>query len=189
MERKKEMTKKLLADSFKELMLNNSFKKITIKMITDGAGVIRPTFYNYFKDKYEILEYCFEEYIMKNVYELIDKDMELEALKMIFIHLDKNKEFIKRSFEVTGQNSFKEIVFNSIYNMFNNILDKYGIKETELTNFITKENISRYYTIGLVSSLELWLNTDDDNNGNDMFNTYKYLISHSVLDIIETKII
>ena len=42
MERKRELTKNLLAESFKELLIKGSFDKITIKMITDQAGVIRP---------------------------------------------------------------------------------------------------------------------------------------------------
>ena len=41
MERKRELTKILLAESFKELLIKGSFDKITIKMITDQAGVIR----------------------------------------------------------------------------------------------------------------------------------------------------
>ena len=49
MERKK-MTKALIGESLKVLMRNHPFEKITIKMITDEAGVIRPTFYNYFCD-------------------------------------------------------------------------------------------------------------------------------------------
>ena len=35
----------LLAESFKELALKHPIEKITIKEITDKAGVIRPTFY------------------------------------------------------------------------------------------------------------------------------------------------
>lgn len=57
MEQIKELTKRLIANSFKELLLQNSFEKITIKMITDHANVIRPTFYNHFHDKYELLEW------------------------------------------------------------------------------------------------------------------------------------
>ena len=47
----------LLAESFKELTLKQPIEKITIKEITDKAGVIRPTFYNHFQDKYELLEW------------------------------------------------------------------------------------------------------------------------------------
>ena len=35
---------RLLIKSFKELALHDPIEKITIKEITDGAGVIRPTF-------------------------------------------------------------------------------------------------------------------------------------------------
>ena len=47
----------LLAESFKELAQKQPIEKITIKEITDKAGVIRPTFYNHFQDKYELLEW------------------------------------------------------------------------------------------------------------------------------------
>ena len=54
-------TKELLADSFRSLVLTMPFQKISIKMITDGAHVIRPTFYNYFQDKYEVIEFLFDQ--------------------------------------------------------------------------------------------------------------------------------
>ena len=46
-----------LAESFKELASRHPIEKITIKDITDKAGVIRPTFYNHFQDKYELIEW------------------------------------------------------------------------------------------------------------------------------------
>ena len=46
-----------IAASFKELVLEMPVEKMTIKDITDRAGVIRVTFYNHFQDKYEVLEY------------------------------------------------------------------------------------------------------------------------------------
>ena len=118
MESKKEITKNLLANSFKKLILDIPFKNITIKMITDKSKVIRPTFYHHFKDKYEVLEYIVDEDIMKNIYEMVDSDMEYESLKIIFIRLEKNREFIKKASKVEGQNSFKEILGYKIYNIF-----------------------------------------------------------------------
>ena len=56
MQQKREV-KVLLAESFKGLVLEKPVEKITIKEITDGAGVIRVTFYNHFQDKYELLEW------------------------------------------------------------------------------------------------------------------------------------
>ena len=93
MERKKEMTKALLGDSLRELMKQNPFEKITIKMITDEAGVIRPTFYHYFQDKYEVLEWIFEEEILAPVTQMLESDLPREAVKLLFVKLEKEKAF------------------------------------------------------------------------------------------------
>ena len=87
MERKKEATRILLEEGLKELMKRHSFEKITVKMITDEAGVLRPTFYNYFQDKYELLEGIFCEDIEKQMRELIQDNMEEEAVKILFFRM------------------------------------------------------------------------------------------------------
>ena len=57
----------MLAESFKDLTLRMPIDKITIKQITDGAGVIRPTFYNHFQDKYGLLEWIIRTEILDPV--------------------------------------------------------------------------------------------------------------------------
>ncbi len=69
---KTQMTKQILAESLKKLMLHHSFEKITIKDITDAAGFIRPTFYNHFKDKYDLVEWIFTEEIIRPGEQLFD---------------------------------------------------------------------------------------------------------------------
>ena len=57
----------LFAESFKELAKKHPIEKITIKEITDLAGVIRPTFYNHFQDKYELLEWIIRTELLEPV--------------------------------------------------------------------------------------------------------------------------
>lgn len=185
MDQKRELTKYLLLQSFKELMLKYPFKKITIQMIADGAGVIRPTFYNYFKDKYELLEYCVEDEIMSSAYELLDIDMELEAIKMIFVRLERDKVFIKKAFEIMGQNSFRGILSKAIGTMFYKMIKKHGLNISSDVSFLTEENIVAYYSLGLVSAIELWLLEHDKVCASEMFETYIYLMSNSVLDLMD----
>ena len=61
----------LLAESLKELTIKQPIEKITIKEITDKAGVIRPTFYNHFQDKYELLEWIIRTELLEPVKPLI----------------------------------------------------------------------------------------------------------------------
>ena len=54
-------TKKLLADSLKELLKKKTLDKITVKELVATCGVNRQTFYYNFQDIYELLEWIFVE--------------------------------------------------------------------------------------------------------------------------------
>ena len=79
----------LLAESFKELALKHPIEKITIKEITDKAGVIRPTFYNHFQDKYELLEWIIDTQLIAPAEPLIQNGMVNEALVLLFSNIEK----------------------------------------------------------------------------------------------------
>ena len=75
-------------------------------MITDAAGVIRPTFYNYFQDKYEVMEWLLWEDVFKEVSKLMEQERGMESLKLLFRKFEEDKTYYEKVFEVTGQNSF-----------------------------------------------------------------------------------
>ena len=53
-----------LAESFKDLVQDHPLEKITIKNITDSAGVVRPTFYHHFADKYQLIEWILKRELL-----------------------------------------------------------------------------------------------------------------------------
>ena len=99
----------LLAESFKELAKKHPIEKITIKEITDLAGVIRPTFYNHFQDKYEVLEWIITTDLLDPIEPLIQNGMISEGLVLLFTNIEKDSEFYSRAIKLEGQNSFGEI--------------------------------------------------------------------------------
>lgn len=86
---KTQMTKQILAESLKKLMLHHSFEKITIKDITDAAGFIRPTFYNHFKDKYDLVEWIFTEEIIRPGEQLFDVGLFREGIRLMLANIHK----------------------------------------------------------------------------------------------------
>ena len=52
-----EITKRVIIDSFKELASKKNTSDITVKEITDKCGLKRQTFYNHFKDKYDLIKW------------------------------------------------------------------------------------------------------------------------------------
>ena len=57
----KRTTKDLLAESLKELCKIKSANKITIKEMTQNCGLTAPTFYNHFRDKYELMAWIYNQ--------------------------------------------------------------------------------------------------------------------------------
>lgn len=96
----------LLAESLKELTIKQPIEKITIKEITDKAGVIRPTFYNHFQDKYELLEWIIRTELLEPVKPLIQNGMIDQALIIIFAGIEKEKEFLYQSKPLRGTELF-----------------------------------------------------------------------------------
>jgi len=99
----------VLAESLKELAVTKPIEKITIKEITDKAGVIRPTFYNHFQDKYELLEWITINELFAPTEPLLSNGMLKEAVTFILTAMENDKDFYRRAAQLTGQNSFYEI--------------------------------------------------------------------------------
>ena len=52
-------TKELLADSIKELAKSKSVEKISVREIVSNAGLTHMTFYNHFRNKYELIAWIY----------------------------------------------------------------------------------------------------------------------------------
>ena len=190
MERRSEKTKALLGEEFKELVVEKSFEKITIKMITDAAGVIRPTFYNYFQDKYEVMEWLLWEDVFQSVTELISMDMALEAMKMLFRKIGADKAYYRKVFEVEGQNSFEEMLYQRIYEVARKLIEKHPLKVEEGAPIISEEIFLRFQSITLVNGIKYWLLYETDEISADTaLKFYEFLMSHSLLEIIDDDIL
>ena len=181
---RKEATKHQLAESFKELMLKGSFDKITIRMITEQAGVIRPTFYNYFQDKYEVMEWLLEEEVFRPVFEMVEDGMEREAIYLLFRKMEKDQQYYQKAFEVTGQNGFEEILAGKLRKLIRQMMKnhKIALQKLESERYQYLSGIS--YTYGsqwlkiLADQPEVHMSADE------ALEFYRFLMSHPILDVV-----
>lgn len=185
MERKK-MTKALIGESLKVLMRNHPFEKITIKMITDEAGVIRPTFYNYFCDKYEVVEWIFNEYIIEKVRAMFEQKMYTEGLKLLFVCMKNDCSFYRKAFEITGQNAFTDIIRNSLHNLFLSEMSEIYIENQTNNPLVTAELVAAFYANSLSNLLQMWIQSNNQQcTAENMVEAYAYLLSHRIQDFID----
>lgn len=177
-------TKKLLADSFRELVLTMPFQKISIKMITDKAGVIRPTFYNYFQDKYEVIEYLFDTDVKLHVQTLLDAGREPEAIKVMFVCFEKNMRYYKKLFALEGQNSFEDYFRKYIHDTYLQILNRHPIRQFP-SPLITSEVLAHFNATIHIEMLKMWLNHTPPLSAEEMYQAYRIGIRTSILDMVD----
>jgi AcrR family transcriptional regulator len=66
-DRRVQRTRKLLQDAFIEMTIRKGFAAVTVRDITEHAGVNRATFYHHYQDKFDLLDQYAQE-----VYQLLE---------------------------------------------------------------------------------------------------------------------
>lgn len=189
MQTRSEMDIRLMS-SFKQLVLRMPIEKITIKDITDQAGVIRPTFYNHFQDKYELLECIIRTDILEPMMPLLQNGMVNAALTLIFTNILKEKEFYLKASRLEGQNSFEEITRSCIQQLLEEYINQVTTGKADsgsplVRRFLTSENIAEYYAASMTFVVMRFLKTDQSVTPSEMADIYEFLITHSMDDMVK----
>lgn len=174
----------LLAESLKKLTNKHPIEKITIKEITDKAGVIRPTFYNHFQDKYELLEWIIMSEVLEQIKPLIRNGMVDQALILLFTSLEKEKEFYMKASRLEGQNSFESIVKKCIKNILLEVLDEKERKKDLPYAWLTYDMITEYHAQSMCFLVIAWIKNGMNISAREMADVYNYMIKHSVTDVV-----
>lgn len=183
MEQIKELTKRLIANSFKELMLQMPFEKITIKTITDHANVIRPTFYNHFHDKYELVEWIVKTEIIDKTQEAIKNGSARGVIRVLFSGFLEDKEYYQKAFEISGQNGFIDTLEKFFTEMFASVI-KEDVYDKGL---LTKEQLAKYYASGVITLVRLEVYRAETVDIEEIIDMYRFLMVHTIFDFIDNK--
>lgn len=181
---------KQLINSFKELAMSIPVDKITIKEITDKAGVIRTTFYNHFQDKYEVIERILWEEIIAPVESLLENNMVSEAFVLIFKNVEKEKVFYQRLARMQGQNSFEQIVVQCIQKLLLEFMQARispsGAKILKMRyRWLTVDLIAEYYARAMTFVVMTWLQSGIESTPEEVAQVYDDILRRSLDDILE----
>lgn len=135
-------TKKILADSLISLSDEIALEKITVQMIVKNCNAGRQTFYNHFKDKYDLINWIYETRLVETIDSWSMDSSVLDFMNKVFRIFWEHKEFYRKSIKIKGQNSFPDFLVETSRNFYiNHITAKYGADK------ITKELL---YAIDMV---------------------------------------
>ncbi len=114
----KTTTKEYLEQSAIELFSQNPIDKVTVTDIVKNCGLTTRTFYNYFKDKYDIMNTCYistlEDYYYHHKDTLSFHNFLSYTAELIY----QNRLFFINVFQYTGQNNMRKSVVEPLRNLY-----------------------------------------------------------------------
>jgi len=175
----------ILAQSFKELACQRPIEKITIKEITDRSGVIRPTFYNHFQDKYELLEWIIDHDLIEPIKPFIRSGMTVQAMTFLFINIEKEKEFYVKASRLEGQNSFISIAQGCIQRLLVEVIEEHSRRRQPKYEWLTPQRLAQYYGQSMVFVVVQWIQSGMTIPPQELAELYEYMLSHSLEDALK----
>lgn len=132
-------TKYRFADALKTIMRNQSLERITVKEIVLQAGLTRQTFYRNFLDKYDLVNWYFEELVKKSFKQMGIKLTLREGLQEKFGFIKAERDFFSQAFLYEKSNSLIDYDYKCIYEFYSGIIKgKLGKELDKDTDFLLK---------------------------------------------------
>lgn len=148
---KPELTKRLMAQTLKELMMSTNLDKISVQDIVKRCGLNRKTFYYHFQDKQALICWIFDMEFSS----LTDRNHDNTIIDELIQHLYANKEFYVAALTSNVQNNLREHLFKVVYN---GIMSK--IKTILKSNKIPPDDIkmiANYFSNAIMGSITQWV--------------------------------
>jgi probable dihydroxyacetone kinase regulator len=174
-----------LAQSLKALAIKEPVEKITIKEITDRAGVIRPTFYNHFQDKFELIEWIIRTELLEPIKPLISNGMIEEAMLLLFSNIERDKAFYTRVVKLEGPVTFHSISKKCVGEVLLEIIEEQLTGDHARYKWLTPEIIAGYYAQTMCFAAEEWIKQGLTVPPRELAAAYQYIMTHSMTEVIE----
>lgn len=109
-----ERTKKNILNAFNQLIPKHDFDKITVSMIAAEADVSSATFYRYFKDKYDVMNYNYK--LLLDYYVNPQRCHDYQDLFYYLFRVARESwRYLEHAFDSTGVNSFSTYIYKYSY--------------------------------------------------------------------------
>lgn len=156
------VTKNALARSLKKLMLTTALPKITIKQLTEDCGLTRHTFYNHFRDVYELLGWVFQTEIIEG----LDGYRNYAGWKQGFLNVleytKRNKTICLNTFHSIGREHLENFLYQVIYRVAIGVVEE--VAQNLRISPQAKGEVADFYSLAVLGQVIQWLkagaNTD-----------------------------
>lgn len=152
------ITKQAIIYSFKKLMKEKQFDKISVSDITNTCHLNRQTFYYHFQDKYELMNWIYYNEIFLPLVNKLETNDYDEAFKTMFKTMYNEKYLYMNALSMNTEYGFKQYLYSVLEELIKmNIENK-------------KSQDIKFYTYGLVGLIIEWVQSGMKENPDELAN-------------------
>ena len=178
-----EMTRSLMADSLKKLMLTKPLNKITVQELVDGCPLNRRTFYYHFKDIYDLLEWMYKKEAVVELQKHATYNTWQEGFLNLFLYIQNNKEICLCAFHSLGREHLERFLYSVTFHLIQhvvNIMTGDMQVDEEHKNFL-----ANFYTLAFLGILIQWMQNGMKEQPEKITETLSITVRGSMLNALE----
>jgi probable dihydroxyacetone kinase regulator len=180
-----QLTKNALGRSLKKLMLAKPLHKITIQQIVDDCGVTRHTFYNHFRDIYELLGWIYQTEIINDLEQYRNyADWKQGFLKVLRYTRD-NKTVCLNTFHSLGREHLERFLYGVIYGMAIGVVDDLAQSMLVIQDAQAKRDVADFYSRAILAQVIQWLQSGANTDPGEIVDRVGKIIDGSVRHSLE----
>ena len=159
MDRRTTYTKKIIRETFLNLMEEKDISKITVTEICEEADINRATFYKYYLDIYDLLEQI-EDELYKELEKILNKSIGNVTLKEVILGIIEtigaNKDICKI---ILGEHGNKDFLLKILYLVRENCFSIWK-KDFETLYEDDFDYLFTYTANGSIALIQFWIKND-----------------------------
>ena len=176
-------TKNSLAAALKKRMETTEFSKIRVSDLLKDCNIVRSTFYYYFSDIYELLEWMLNTELIG----LLEKCDELytwdQGITMLMEYVRDNSKMCICAFYSSGRESLEKMFYKNCYVLMERFVNT-GFSNVEVAAE-DKAFIMDFYVRAYVSALAAWLVGGMKKNPQEMVDIIERTVSGGIEDALK----
>lgn len=120
---KNDEIKQRFVNGLKACMKNKTIDTITVGEIITHSGLSRQTFYRHFLDKYDLMNWHFDQLLMKSFAEMGKGETIFDGLVKKLSFVKQERLFFEAGFRSDSQNSLQQHDFEMILNFYKQLIE------------------------------------------------------------------
>lgn len=172
-------TKKMFADTLKQLLMKKPLSKITVSEIVANCGVNRKTFYYHFENINDLLKWILRQEAIEVVKELDSAADYEKSILFVMDYLDNNEEIIRNIYSNSiDQNELKQFFYADFVEIMGSIIENVQRDAQLSVSEDFKSFLGKFYTEAILGLLQEWI-MDKSIRNKEKTVQYIQLILHS----------